>query len=56
MRAEEIEAEIEKLKQRKIELTSRINLTADFNEREELDREIERIDKQIAVLERFKNS
>ena len=49
----EIEREIEKLKMKKVELANRINLTRDFEEREELQREIDRIQAQIEILEKF---
>jgi len=50
----EIEEEIEKLKMKKIELVSKINLTTDFDEKEELQQQVERIQNQIDTLEKFK--
>jgi hypothetical protein len=54
MEANEIEREIEKLRLKKLELTNKINLTLDYDERDFLEREIERIDKQIQLLEKLK--
>ncbi|GEM_PF-1739307 len=51
---EEIELEIERLKSKKVELVSKLNLASDFEEKEELQERLERIEKQIAMLERFK--
>jgi hypothetical protein len=47
----EIEQEIEKLKLKKIELLGKLNITSDFDEKEEYEREIERINRQIKLLE-----
>ena len=47
MLKEDIESEIEKLKGRKVELTSRLNLINSFDEKEELQKEIEIIQKLI---------
>ena len=52
---EEIEREIEKLKAKKVELLGKMNLTHDFDEKERYEMEIERIDKQIKLLERMKS-
>lgn len=54
MLKEDIDKEIEKLKGKKVELTSRLNLINNFDEKEELQNEIEIIQKQIDVLEKFK--
>lgn len=54
MLPKEIDLEIEKLKEKKIEIANKINLTSDFEEKEELQREIERIQAQIDILEKFK--
>ncbi len=51
---DEIISEIEKLKLRKIELTNRLNLTRDYENKEEIKEEIARIAKQIGVLEGYK--
>jgi len=51
---EEIELEIERLKSKKVELVSKLNLTSDFEEKEDLQEQLERIEKQIAMLERFR--
>lgn len=54
MLPKDVDSEIEKLKTKKIEIANRINLTTDFEEKEELQREVERIQAQIDVLEKFK--
>ena len=54
MLPEDVEAEVEKLRIKKIELANRLNLTNDYDEKEELRSDIERIQKQIDTLERFK--
>jgi hypothetical protein len=54
MQPNDLNAEIEKLKLKKVELINKISLTTDFDEREELDKQMERIQKQIETLEKFK--
>lgn len=54
MMKEDIDREIEKMKMRKVELVSKLNLINNFDEKEELQNEIEIIQKQIDVLEKFK--
>lgn len=54
MLPKDVDSEIEKLKAKKIEIANRINLTTDFEEKEELQREIERIQAQIEILEKLK--
>ncbi len=54
MLTEDAESEIERLKSKKIEVTNKINMTSDFNEKEELQMEIKRIQNQIDVLEKLK--
>jgi len=51
---EEIEAEIERLKSKKVELVSKLNLTEDFEEKEQLQEKLKRIENQISMLERLK--
>lgn len=51
---EEANMEIEKLKVKKVELVNKMNLTTDFDEKEELQREVERLQKQIDILEKLK--
>jgi len=51
---EDIEAEIQRLKTKKIEIGSKIKLTRDFNEKEILNEELERIENQIKILETVK--
>lgn len=54
MLAEDVEREVEKLKMKKTELVSKMNLTRDFDEKEELRDEIARIERQIRLLEKLK--
>ena len=54
MLIKDVEEEIEKLKVRKIELTSKMNMTTRFDEEEEIKDDIDRIDKQIEILGKFK--
>jgi len=49
----DIQEEIEKLEAKKIELINRINLSEDEVEKDELRKEVERIEKQIEMLKRF---
>ncbi len=55
MLPKDVDIEIEKLKAKKIGLANKINLTRDFEEKEELQKEVERIQNQIDVLEKFKS-
>jgi len=54
MLPKDVDVEIEKLKAKRIEIANKINLTTDFDEKEELKRDIERIQNQINILEKFK--
>lgn len=54
MNIDEIDVEIEKLHGKKIELASRINIVHDADKKDEMRLEIERLQKQIDVLERFR--
>ncbi len=49
----EIESEIEKLKMKRVELVNRMNITSEFDEKEELQIQVNQIQKQIDTLERF---
>jgi hypothetical protein len=49
----DLNAEIERLKAKKVEIVSKLNLTADLNEKEELKEKLERIEKQISMLEKL---
>jgi hypothetical protein len=42
------------LKVKKVELTSKLNIAEEFEEREQLESEIARIQKQIEILEKLK--
>jgi len=55
MLPKDVDIEIEKLKAKKIGLANKINLTRDFEEKEELQKEVERIQNQIDILEKFKS-
>lgn len=54
MQPKDIDSEIEKLKLRKVGLTSKMNVTTDFDEKEELKLDVQRIQQQIDTLEKFK--
>jgi hypothetical protein len=54
MLPEDVGAEVERLKIKKIELANRLNLTDDYDEKEELRLGIERIQKQIDTLEKLR--
>ena len=49
----DVEEEIERLKARKVELVNKMNLVQSFDEKEEMQNEIERIEKQIETLEKL---
>jgi hypothetical protein len=50
----DIDEEIEKLRSKKVEITNRINMSRDFDEKEDLLLQVSAIQKQIDALERFK--
>ena len=50
---EDLAAEIEKLKLKKIELTNKINIVNNFEEQEDLKRRVELIHNQIETLEKL---
>ena len=50
----DVDGEIEKLKMMKVEIANKMNLTTDYDEREEMRESIEKIQRQIEVLERVK--
>ncbi len=54
MIGKDIDEEIGKLKAKKVEITNRMNLVISFDEKEELQEEMKRIQKQIDTLEKFK--
>ncbi|MEM5794528.1 MAG: hypothetical protein QXS48_00145 [Candidatus Aenigmatarchaeota archaeon] len=54
MLAEDAEKEIERLKIRKKELTTKLGLIKDSAQKEMIKNEIKRIDEQINVLEKLK--
>lgn len=50
----DVDREIERLKQRKMELTSKTGLHTSFDEKEDLEIEIKKIQKQIELLENLR--
>ena len=54
MEKAELEDEIARLKTRKMELLNKINLLTSFDDKEEMQNEVSRIQKQIDTLEKFK--
>jgi hypothetical protein len=54
MLPKDVDSEIEKLKTKKIEIANKIKLTTDFEEKEKLRKEIEKIQAQIEILEKLK--
>jgi hypothetical protein len=53
MLPEDTKDEIDKLKARRLELTNRMNMTTSFDEKEIIKEDLDRIKKQIGVLERM---
>lgn len=53
MKADYMASEIERLKSRRVELASKMNMTKDNDEKEDLKMEIESLQKQIDTLEKF---
>jgi prefoldin subunit 5 len=54
MLAEDVEREIDKLKMKKTELSSRIAIINDFDEKEKLEAKLANIDSQIKLLEKLR--
>jgi hypothetical protein len=54
MMRDDVEGEVGRLKARKVELSSRMNIAASFDEKDELKEEIGRLNAQIATLEKFR--
>ena len=50
----DIDREIERLKQRKTEIATKISLTTDFNSKEDLEQQLSMIAGQIKTLEIYK--
>ncbi len=50
-----VEEEIERLKIKRIEIVNKMNLVSTFDEKEEMQDEINRIQKQIETLEKFRS-
>jgi hypothetical protein len=55
MMPQDVEREIERLKVKKTELATKINMTTDFNEREKLEEELSIISSQMKTLEKLKS-
>ena len=53
---QDFEVEVERLKAKKLELVSKLNLTSDFDEKEEYEKRIESLERQIRLLEKLKGS
>jgi len=54
MMNEDVNGEVDRLKTRKVELSNRMNMTTSFDDKEEIKEEIDRLNAQIAMLEKFK--
>lgn len=54
MMRDDVEGEVGRLKARKVELSSRMNIAASFDEKDELKEEIGRLNAQIAMLEKLR--
>jgi hypothetical protein len=54
MLPEDVERDVERLKVKKTELATKINMVTDFNEREKLEEELSIISSQITTLEKLK--
>ena len=54
MEKSELEDEIGRLKARKMEIINKVNLVTSFDEKEDMQNEVNRIQKQIDTLEKFK--
>jgi len=53
MLPKDVEVEIENLKLKKVDLTNRMNITDDYDEKESMKETIEKIQKQIEILEKL---
>lgn len=54
MLPEDADREIEKLKQKRVELANKASVTTDFDIKDKLEREISTIQQQIKIIEKFK--
>lgn len=54
MIVEDVDEEIDRLKARKVALSNRMNMTTSFDEKDELKEEIDRLNAQIATLEKMR--
>jgi len=55
MLAEDAESEIKKLKLMRTEIANKISMTADFEEKDDLEKMLSRMNQQIKMLERLKS-
>jgi hypothetical protein len=54
MMRNDVEGEVGRLKARKVELSSRMNMATSFDEKDELKEEIGRLNAQIVTLEKLR--
>ena len=54
MRKNDIDLEIDKLKVMRLELSNKMKIVQDFDEKDQLEGQIKRIDGQIQTLEKFR--
>ena len=52
----DVEEETENLKLKKVEITNKMNLTTDYDEKEEMKENVNKIQRQIEILERLKKT
>ncbi len=53
MKGIDLSSELDKMKSRRVELATKMNITRDESEKQEIRDEIERLQKQIDTLEKF---
>jgi hypothetical protein len=53
---DDVKDEVDKLRARRLELTNRMNMTTSFDEKEVIREDLDRIKRQIDVLERMTRS
>jgi hypothetical protein len=54
MLTQDVDREIERLKQKKVELSSKASVLTDFEKKDDIDREISDIQRQIKMMEKFR--
>jgi len=55
MQNEDVEREIEKLKAKKLEITNKMNLIDDFEQHDDFEKQVARINDQIRTLEKLRS-